>query len=94
MAITGEKIHISATHRARQKFVPDRATIDEQILMLGVAARIGGNSRKARKAKTVALHIDRERVFHKFTPQNRAKAFQAHIQQITLCGRRLIRHAP
>ena len=62
MAITREKVGIGAAKCPHEQPVLHRATVDEQILMVGDATIVGGQADNAAQPRLAAFHIDADAV--------------------------------
>ena len=82
MTVAREHIGVSAAHRACQQPVFYRAAIDEEILMIGNAAIVGGQSGNTREAHAVALHIDGHPVVLKLASDNLGHALAGALHRL------------
>ena len=77
VAVAGEEVGIGAAQGALQQAVLHRAAVDEQILVLAVAARIGGQARKARQADLIADVVDQQGIGLEIAAEDGGEAAQA-----------------
>ena len=61
---------MGAAQRADEELVTHRTSVDEQILVLGIAARIGRQAGKAREPYAFAFCVDLERIIAKIRAED------------------------
>ena len=86
MPVPRQDIGIGGPQGALEQAIAHGATIDEEVLMAGAAATIGGQGAIASQANPIAALVQTKRIVGEIAPENGGDPGQSSLRPWRLCG--------